>query len=315
MILAVLTDARFTSDFRKRTEICDCKWNSYPRYLLGKILSSEYFGHTIQCVAYDACSMDNCIDKVQSCDAAIVHVDLTVRPPELVRLIERLRTSIPVMNADLNDISKTWLQRALDSRGMLTPKFTSGYNTGCVFVKSNYNAGDSPRRMYELYKHKDIPPELQTNTSFVVQRFVEEKVDRPYGLRRLRRFIIVRREVIQVEYFSTHHTIKRASSMWQYGRDISCLAHDQKLLDVRNISDLGYYYFCATPQERRTISTVVSLAKSVGLDFGVVDVVTPSRSNAYILDINPTPWERGIPDALVRLLSESISDYLNDNQD
>ena len=51
---------------------------------------------------------------------------------------------------------------------------------------------------------------------------------------------------------------------------------------------------------------MLNFLQNIGFHFGTVDTITPSANELYILDINCTPWERGIPISLVKILARSL---------
>ena len=47
-------------------------------------------------------------------------------------------------------------------------------------------------------------------------------------------------------------------------------------------------------------------ANLMGLDFGSIDTITDYEGNLHILDINKTPWERGIPKTFINIFRGKI---------
>jgi hypothetical protein len=128
-------------------------------------------------------------------DLVIVHVDLTVVPPEYLDFARRFPIAL---NGEVRDIRKSTISQSL-------VKAADGYQ-GKVIVKSNYNFAGAPERAlgqpwdprgvsssyfgspldYQVYESPDaVPPRLFNDPNVVVEKFQPEFQDGIYFMRAL----------------------------------------------------------------------------------------------------------------------------------
>lgn len=307
MTFGVIADHRFMTDYRNRGTASVPVWNSPPRYLLGRLISSPHFSHEVTFIPYKPSSVHSCCAELRTCDYGIIHIDATMRPPELLEASKSIPLHFPLVNRYISDIRKSTLHGLLQSYHLMTPDLhpTTDEDT-LAFVKSDFNAGDAPKRVYERCRHGDLSSATRKDCTLIVQRFVKDDISAQHQYYRVRRFIIVGQEIIQVEYFSRHFVVKRSTSAWQYSRDIGNLDSDLRLFETPNISSLGYNFRDFYGELGNCFGDMLKFIKGIGFQFGSVDVITPFPHEFYVLDINCTPWERGIPDSLVKILAQSL---------
>ena len=307
MKFGVITDCRFMDDYQNRDEQAAPSWDTPPRYLLGRLVSSPYFLHEVKFVPYEISNPDECRARFKECDYGIIHIDMTVLPDKILQVKRQVPPSFVLINRHVSDIRKSTLNNLLSTHNQMTLDLQANIEDDTeMFIKSNFNAGDAPKRLYKKCRYADLPPSVRKDSSLIVQRFVLEKLTSQHSYFRLRRFIIVGQEIVQVEYFSKHFVIKRSSSVWQYSRDIQHIDADLGESNTPNISELGYQFNDFHKNLGDRYISMLNFLQAIGLQFCTVDVITPSSDEFYILDINYTPWERGLPDSLVKILSRSL---------
>ena len=314
MKLGIISDNRFIDDYQVNNEIHFTDWNSSPRYLLGRILLSPHFSHEVKLIQYKSnrASLEY-YNFLKSCDYGIIHVDSTIRPNSLDNLIQQLSSEYLLINRNISDIRKSTLHKLLKTCGLNTIDINSDADGDIIaFIKSDFNAGDTSKRLYKKCKYKDIPISIINDPSLIIQRYIKEIIT-PENYYRLRRFIIVGQEIVQVEFFSKNFVIKRSTSFWQYSRNIKNLNSDLTFFETPNISELGYHFIDFNKISSQFI-TMLNFIKNIGFEFGAIDVITPTFDELYILDINSTPWERGIPSSLIKILSHSFEKMVKDKQ-
>ena len=233
-------------------------------------------------------------------------MDATLRPAGVQRLLDELPRTVRVINANIADTRKSTVTDWLSAFGLCTPSIVvPDHANAPVFVKSNFNAGDAPRRVYKVTTAADAQDLIAADPTLIAQRHVREDVG-PNGLGRLRRLIVVGAELVQLEYFSHATSIKRSSSQWQYSRDVRCLKRDCQFLGSPSMAEHGFHFADIGSAFGHRLDVVKRWLRHIGLDFGTLDIVTPSSGEFFILDVNPTPWERGLPNSLARLLARAL---------
>ena len=88
------------------------------------------------------------------------------------------------------------------------------------------------------------------------------------------------------------------------------MSSDEKYIGGRCLSEAGIHYVNFRDQLGGHYDTLLKTLSLLGLEFGTLDVITPSKEECYVLDVNPTPWERGLPESLVRILSKALKSLL-----
>ena len=299
----LIVDRRFFADLKSADTDSQEKWNRPPRYLLGKLIQDTAFEEMPKLLLYEDILEGN--DDIESYmpQTVMIHVDQTIRPDSLQIYISSETKKIRFINAQLTDIRKSKLKDILQQNGMMYP---DPLKDSLVFIKSDYNAGDAENRTYSTCAYNDASDSVWADSKLIVQRFVRDAIYNGSPIGRLRRFIIVGKEIVQVEYFSDSDTIKRSSSIWQYSRDIRNMSSDEKYIGVRCLSESGIHYVNFRDQLGGHYDTILKTLSLLGLEFGIIDVITPNNEECYVLDVNPTPWERGLPESLVRILSKAL---------
>src|SRR2546421_3513047 len=135
-------------------------------------------------------SVSRGVSRFENADLAILHVDLTVIPPEYLALARRYPIAL---NARVADISKRLISRHLVSRG-------DGYD-GPVIVKTNRNWGGikeghlaakglmpqsyvcEPGKYPIFLSPAKVPPAFWDAPELIVERFISEQRDGMFCLR------------------------------------------------------------------------------------------------------------------------------------
>jgi len=298
MHLTVICDER-TKEDRSLGESANRGWNERPYYLINKILKDPRFQPNYA-------TLDELALMPVSSGAAILHLDQTIHSEEIVKCIDNL---IPkdarILNRRIIDISKRHIEDVFVSMGglELSTQKDDSYE-GLVIVKSNFNAGDAMRREYKILK-KEEANEIFNDLDMVVQRFASSTKSKN-DLRRMDRYIVFMNEIVYCSFFSEEDVIKRDTSIWQYYRNIKNLRRDFKANRKICLNEQGVYYKELSSLECSNEQTVVELCRLLGLDFGSIDTITDSEGNFYVLDINKTTWERGIPEHFLAIFRNKL---------
>lgn len=285
-------------------------WDAPPRYLLNKLLRRCGQLDCVTLLGPDDGNMPRLADVIHNIDGIIVHTDTSVRPHWVTEVISQAPPGIPILNCSVTDIRKRSLSDVLSRMGLDTLEVDPDQRGNpLVFVKSTYNSGDAPGILYKKCPLKDVPALLASRPDLVVQRFIQDRLARAGTYARMRRFVCVAGAVTQLEYFGTEDVIKRQTSLAQYSRDISVIAQDFELLARQDLGALGFHYRDFEFELPGFMEILGSFRKAFGLDFGSIDTIAVRDEGYYILDVNPTPWERGLPEALERLLADALERY------
>ena len=270
----IIVDRRFMADLKAADTPSLEKWNQPPRYLLGKLLQSAKLEEMPKLLLYEAILEGDVDIELYKPQTVMIHVDRTIRPDSLQICISNNTQKIRFINAQLADIRKSKLKDILQQNGMMYP---NPQKDSLVFIKSNYNAGDAENRTYSICTYNDALNLVLADSNLIMQRFVRDAIYNGSPIGRLRRFIIVGKEIVQVEYFSANDTIKRSSSNWQYSRDIHNMNSDEKYIGMRCFSDAGIHYLNFRDQLGGHYDTLLKILSLLCLEFGTLDVITPSK--------------------------------------
>lgn len=207
-------------------------------------------------------------------------------------LIGRLQESgIVVLNGHVTDISKRALAAAAMSAGAgVLLAQPHGPGSELLFAKSNLNCGGIPERraglqsktcavasalagagQYALLERREVPTSWWSCDQIVIERFVTNKPGRFYRAYVCGRHVIVSRATSEA-------TIKTMGC----GRPRHNL-----MLDLES-------HECPETIVASPLHTVVDqvrrIIRQVGVHFGAVDVLEDDLGNAYVCDLNITPF-------------------------
>ncbi len=313
--LAVLTDRKFLADRDSRNfSKIDVQLKRFPAYLLNRIMLSPRFPSRPDIILHESLTgVDDC-RRLEGYDCIIVHIDKSVRPALVNAILERLPPRILVTNRQMTDIRKKQMNEIIGRFGFPLPEVRrdAGADTP-VFVKSNWNVVDAPEKIYRQCRLGEVTDEVWRNPDMTVQRFFEEIVEETGGCRRIRRFVVAAGEIVQGELFSKKLNIKGRTMMFgQYSRDIRCMPRDLELLGRQNLKQMGFYYY--DDEKTREISQrMQKLAADTGLDIGAIDTVT-SDGATYALDVNTTPYQRQMPEAIRDIFAGALLRQIEENR-
>jgi hypothetical protein len=242
----------------------------------------------------------------------IVHIDMTVRPPLVAEILNRLPPRVRVVNRTITDIRKRQMGQFLKRFGFAPPEIDSTAPPETpVFVKSNLNSGDASNRMYDYMLLRDVPPKVWKDPDATVQRFLEEPLAGLPGCRRMRRAMIVAGDVIWQEYFGMTPKIKGATCLtWHYTRDIRHIQRDVELLGFEGTRTAGFCYYDAGERTRAIADRIEALARDIGMDFGAIDTISPDPEHTYVLDVNTTPLQRGLSPAIKEIFADALARHV-----
>jgi len=312
--LAVLADRRLLLD-RKNTDypFSANPFDWPPRYMLNILLLMPTFPYEADVVMIDSLRSPDDYKRLENHNCVIVHIDLSVRPDLVNEIINRLPPRVRILNRRVTDIRKREMGEIVKRFGFATPEIDANADPETpVFIKSNWNAGDTPKQVYEYRTLRDVPPKVWQNPDLIVQRFIEERVLGVPGCRRLRRFLIVAGEMVQQEYLSMEPTLKGSTCLcWQYSRDIRCMPRDVELVGWEGARTLGFYYYDVDEKTRLIADRIKSFAENIGLDFGAIDTISPDPEHTYILDVNTTPLQRALTPAIKEILTNALAIHIS----
>ena len=302
MDVTILCDERTIEDLKLGNKK-EKGWNSRPYYLINKIFNSEYFKSSY----VELKEIENA--KIEG--IGVVHIDKTYLSSKEIEIIDALSKNKLILNKNLINTSKKHLEGILKKIGEESLIVYKGDTIkDRVIIKSNYNAGDAPQLKYKV-KHKPQITEAEwDNKDLILQRFATSTTKKS-ELKRMDRYVIFLGEVVLCSFFSKEDIIKRDTSIWQYWRDIENLQQDFYKLKHICLNEVGCFYRQSSFQEQRNMEKILNLESILGLDFGSIDTITDENGKFYILDINKTTWERGIPDFFIELFRKKIlKDYV-----
>jgi hypothetical protein len=205
------------------------------------------------------------VDRFLPADLAILHVDLTIVPPEYVEFAEQYPV---VLNGEITDIRKTTFSTRLVTR-------ESDYD-GRVIVKSNLNFGGVPERRlgvrsdgplseqgnYEVYDSiSDVPEHFFEDDDLVVEEFVPEYENGRYHLRAF-------------HFFGDRFNCERIASP-----DPIVVVTDPTRIEREDIEP--------NPE-------LFELQRRLRIDFGKLDYLELD-GRVFLLDVNKTPGAYGGP--------------------
>ena len=300
--ISVICDRRTLEDRDLGYEAKGTAWNQRPFYLLNKVLKNR---KNVEYVLIDTIG-EHSFEGVHS---AFLHLDRDVHPESYA---PALRLAIPkevhLANRDITDITKRYTEQMYVSMGgpSLSLKDSKSYQ-GKVIVKSIHNAGDPKGREYNIMEVSDVLEEVWSDLEVLVQPFISSRESQDEGdISRTDRHVIFLGESVICSFYSKEPIIKRRTSIWEYFRDIDKLETDFGSQQRICLNDLGIFYRCLSADEKRNQETILEYARLVGLDFGSIDTITNSKDNLYILDVNKTPWERGIPEEFINIFRKQL---------
>lgn len=299
MELVILCDQRTKEDqiLGKKGGI---GWNERPYYLINKIFQDPDIKPVYK-ELNELCGAD--LKKM-----AFLHLDKTVHSEKENCVIDNLFKETLIFNKYLRDVTKKNVERMLSNLGILELRLSEkDPYQGKVIIKSNFNAGDCPKLEYRVINKSEVDEEDWKNEEIIIQRFVSSGKDGS-RLKRMDRYIIFLGEVVYCSFFSKENIIKRDTSVWEYYRDVSRLEDDLK--DVQNVclNEEEAFYKRLSSQEIINQQKITHLCRLLGLDFGSIDTITDQAGNFYILDVNKTPWERGIPRHFIKIFRKRLKD-------
>ncbi len=270
-------------------------WNERPCYLVNKIMRENGCPVNYRLIE----------DTFHSAkgDVAMLHLDCTFHSPCQIESASSFNGIM--LNQRVIDISKRKVQKEYTSIGgkslMLSKE--ESYK-GKVIIKSDYNSGDPQGKWYLTMQNEEVPSELWEKTGVIIQKFVASPTGK---LKRMDRYVLFLDELVVCSFFSEEDIIKRKTSIWQYRRDIELLERDRNIMPLKSLNESGIFYSPFSEIERRNYQIIKKLAKRMGLDFGSIDTITDENNDLHVLDVNKTPWERGIPKGFLHIFYDAFA--------
>ena len=280
--LAIICDQRTIED-RNLGEKDGAMWDQRPFYLINKIFKNEYTPPLyVPIEDIGSYSLDGI-------DVAFLHIDLSVHNSDITNAINvSLPENIRVYNRKITDITKKHIETAYVSMG--GPKLT--------LTRSDSYKG----RGYKVMPSEEVSDNDWNNQDLLIQPFISSKRDfQEDGYGRMDRYVKFLEEIVCCSFFSKEPIIKRSTSIWEYFRDLNELERDFKSKKRICLNDEKIFYRTLTSNEILYRNTILELADLIGLDFGSIDTITTPDGKLYVLDVNKTPWERGIPNHFINL--------------
>lgn len=246
------------------------------------------------------------------------HLNLTVTgrfPRDRHRLVGALAArGIRLVNAGVTDTTRRAIQDRCVRLGLATARVApDGEPDELLIVKTDFNyGGQSERRLqpeererlgiarpssaiqgpedYRVLPRREVPHEIWSDRSVVVERYVRNRRSVTYRLYLLGERLVVsevrcpdliNRLVPGLERRSAHVTLDTPP----------------EALAERH----GF------PEE--VLRQAVPFIRSIGLDFGTLDVLSDDRGRCYVVDVNPTPyWGDEVHDDILEHLCRQEAD-------
>jgi len=315
--LAVLTDNWFVAD-RDDSAYPESRgaFNRPPRYLLNKLIMAPAFPFETDVFPIESFTRADEARRLEKYTCVIVHICKSVRPGLADAILEKLPPGIRIMNLQVRDVRKRQMGEIIGRSGFPVPEVGRNSDPDTpVFIKSNWNSGDAPEKVYRQCRLGEVPDEVWENPDLTVQRFFEERVTSISQYRRMRRFVIVAGEILQQEFLGTEPKIKtHTSPCIRYSRDIRCMPRDLEVTGRQNTSLPSFHYYDTDEKTRRISQRVQKFASDIGLDIGAIDTITPADGATYIIDVNPTPYQRNLPEAMRDIFADALVKQIEESR-
>jgi len=312
--LAVVTDRRLLLELENIDQHPpEDPLNRPPCYLLNTLRMMPTFPYEADAITMESLRSADDYKRLENHGCVIVHIDKSVRPAFITELLARLPSRVRIMNQHVTDIRKREMGEIVKRFGFDTLEIDPGADPETpVFIKSNWNSGDAPKVVYEHCLLREVPAKVWRDPDLTVQRFVEERVPGLPGCRRLRRFIIAGGEIVHQNFLGTTPLLKGDTSLcWEYRRDVRRMPKDTELLGGLAARSLGFTYYDIDDKTRLISERVQALAQNIGVDFGSIDTIAPDAEHIYILDVNTTPLQRGLPQTIKEILADALAIHVS----
>ncbi len=300
--ISVICDERTVEDAHLGRNAQGLAWDQRPYYLLNKVLRDR---ENVDYILIDEIGRNS----FEGSDMAFLHLDMSQHPEQYSQALRlAIPPNVPLFNGGITNTSKDFTEGMYVGMGgpALSLSNPDTYD-GKVILKSIHNAGDPGGRGYRVMPIQDVTEADWSDLEIMVQPFVSSK-ENPLGegFGRMDRHVLFLGESVICSFYSREPIIKRKTSIWEYFRDIRHLEGDLQDQQRVCLNDSGIFYRSLSQDETRNQKTVLDYAKTIGLDFGSMDTITGPDGNLHILDVNKTTWERGIPQAFIRLFANQL---------
>jgi hypothetical protein len=285
------------------------EWRAWERYLIQKLFPNA--------LRLQAEIDDTTADIVSSCRADtttfLFHVNLSRTrrfPPCRDSLIELLnQRTIRVLNGEITDVTKRHISETCKQIGVPTPlALREGDPAETLIAKTNCNYGANSERTldganldlleiapppieiggpldYWVLQRSDVPHSFWDNPAVQIERFITN----PDGCF-ARSYVAGRARVISLAY-SPENIKKMVPGIRR--ENFLCEGHDNgKIIrtDVLN-----------------TFLITNRVAEALNLDYGTLDFVFDAKGNAFLVDVNTTPfWGSESQDQMARHLRHGL---------
>jgi hypothetical protein len=283
-------------------------WGGWDGFLFPAIIPS-----TIKIKSTIGESAFSIIDKIpQGTTHFLLHLNLTVTKnfiSEREKLMESLANmDISVLNGDITDISKQFIQAALGRAGLNTTRARiEGDPDEMLIVKSNYNykgkseskLNDNERAVlqllpykndllsYKICKRRELNQLTWADTSLTVEKFITNQFDLFYRIYKLMGRLVVSEVIDRSEIKKMPEGIDRINAMFDLTAD-----------NIHDYKNTKYYSI---------LQSVEAFSAFLAIDFAAIDIVRSDDGTSYIIDVNTTPfWGDGGHPALMKFLRGSF---------
>jgi hypothetical protein len=280
------------------------EWHAWTNFLITRVVP----GATRIAAAVLGSAAQVVTAVPQTTEAFLFHVDCTFSdrfPRDRAKLIEVLEhKGISVLNGHVTDISKRRLQVVCVRAGMnTTATMESGDAHDLVIVKTNLNSAGVRERCltwwqrwrlgielnrtiqgrddYRVLCRSDVPRSWWTDQTMVIERYISNSENSWF-----RAYIFLDRLVISRA--RCPHLVKR-------------MYHGTERTNSRFLIRNGIAVPSGNdfPIPEPVLNAVVTLCSNVSLDFGTLDLACDDDGNAFVVDLNVTPFCRDGADDII----------------
>lgn len=230
-----------------------------------------------------------------------------------------LDKGVSVVNADVTNISKAFIQESCRRLGFPTTEATpDGEPDEMLIVKTNLNYGGlgekgfdardlrilgfSPAacpidaKSYKILKRRDVSPTDWKDPSLFIERFVENAKNRFFRAYWLSEYLVISEVVDPLLIKKMPEGIQRINWFFRTHQD--------------QIESIG----SASPRAIKLAFQISVFVRFLKIDFGALDAVVDDDERYHIIDVNTTPsWRDTVAPGIVTFLRAGL-DVLVDHQ-
>lgn len=311
--IVVLGDERVVHDYNLFDVVFNKKI-SVPNYLINRILFHSLSEIKSKHIDYNF--FDEQKNKLNpETDIILIHADQTFRDDKLVNIINDLCTDFEVWNSHINDISKTNVDEIGEKIGLERLIINDRKYNGFVFLKTNNNAGDSPKDLekfqYKLMHSSEVPAQLWEDNGIVIQKYIDGSASKYKDYARIDRVLFLNNEhVIITRYGRDKSKIKVNDTISFYSKEVSNLSKYLRFLNSKKQFNVPYSINLDLIQ-KTALTKTKEIQKKLNMNFGSVEFMKDYESNKiYLIDINHTSFSRKVDETYISIFYEELKNNL-----